>query len=34
VSKYLTGFVDRRFRPLVLIVCAASALAIIGKTMI
>jgi len=34
VSRYLTDFVDRRFRPLVLIVCTASALAIIVKALV
>jgi len=33
VSRFLTDFVDRRFRPLVLIICSASALAIVVKTM-
>jgi len=33
VSRYLTDFVDRRFRPLVLFVCTASALAIIAKSL-
>ncbi|MCP5370947.1 MAG: sulfite exporter TauE/SafE family protein [Hyphomicrobiales bacterium] len=33
VSKFLTGFVDRRFRPLVLLVCACSAVVIIWKVL-
>jgi len=34
VSRYLTDFVDRRFRPLVLTVCAASVLAIVVKALL
>jgi uncharacterized membrane protein YfcA len=33
-ARYLTGVVDKRFRSLVLLMCTATAVLIVGKTLL